>query len=62
MERDGAPLILRTKLPSPLTQRMEPWTGGVPLTLKSELLHHPELRGWPLDPARRGWSHGLMGR
>ena len=27
---------------------MQPGSGGAPLMLKSELLYHPELRGWSL--------------
>ena len=31
-----------------LNSRMQPGSGGAPLMLKSELLYHPELRGWSL--------------
>ena len=49
---DAAPLILPSEPLSPSTQRMEPWTDGVPLTLRSELLYHPELREWSLGVIR----------
>ena len=36
----------------PLNSRIQAGIDGAPLMLKSELLYHPELRGWSLDGPR----------